>query len=1021
MKSPARIALILLLTGGASPARADHGSYRMLSNRSFEAVGTGLASAAVCEVSDPTNRAEVERAIAMRLQRTQLDPARRSWQKTEQFLRRHGRLKPRQRLRFDRLFVVRHNNRLLIPWPTQSADLRRQAPPTLTFQFVNFSAAEEQQLRDFLNGAMPVMTAVFGAPFQSGTVTIRSDPNLQSLEAGIYIVSTNEIRIPPLSNNFEADAFNLIHMVLHAFHGAAVFTFDAWEEGFTHAAAQVVQRFLNPNFDPRDDPFFLMGQYDALNLPALGNPTFFPESGFGGMTPWRLGMSEAAWLKVYAENPSFFSQFHAQYYAQFNPAATVPLAGNVPALKVIAQAIAPMVEGQSFMAWYRSEYALDTAAAFGNKLYVFTLPLDQSIPMLIYNYTTSSTGDENGLTARANLTYSNDESLDLFAEEGNVADIAAGEGAISPQFFNLGAPNRVDIDLVVNELRLRIPYPWKCAGNIENPNKLFGAVLNSESGSVRITPQGSAPITAAVERGVYTVTSGFTNTGVVPLAIEYQPTDGTSSLTVKRNIFIGSIGFLETIIVGRPQVATVTNTFTFGTNGLHLMCLPLSPTTTDEADALGIPRNRLLLARWRPDLPGENKYEIYPNVTQPFQPGLGYWLKVLGDTTVNVAGVPPPIDAPTRVRLIQGFNLIGNPYSAAINLTNLRVEPANGVAVDLSTAINQGLIAPGVFRFDPGAGYVIETAQLQPFRGYWLRATSLGGLTLLFTPPAGLSSRRLKPGAATSTVTRATATRSASAALDPLRPPANGMSLQNWMLRLQATAPGARDSDNCVGATAEASDHFDAKYDIVKPPPLQDFVTLNLVAGPGAPRGAKLAGDLRAPFQGPKQFEFIVETDRSDTEITLTWPNVHQTPKDLRFHLTDLDTQVTRSLRTSANYTFRLGGLSRVRRFRLNADTTPCPLLEVAQLTAQTQGLNTVVSFSLSRPARVTLDIVGPAGKTVRRMLNGLQLNAGLNVVTWDGREQSGRVMARGLYMIALQASDDDGNVCNGTKQVQLR
>jgi hypothetical protein len=37
------------------------------------------------------------------------------------------------------------------------------------------------------------------------------------------------------------------------------------------------------------------------------------------MTLPRVGMSGAAWLKVYIENPNFFRQFNEAYYAQFDP------------------------------------------------------------------------------------------------------------------------------------------------------------------------------------------------------------------------------------------------------------------------------------------------------------------------------------------------------------------------------------------------------------------------------------------------------------------------------------------------------------------------------------------------------------------------------------------------------------------------------------------------------------------------------------------------------------------------------
>jgi len=60
------------------------------------------------------------------------------------------------------------------------------------------------------------------------------------------------------------------------------------------------------------------------------------------------------------------------------------------------------------------------------------------------------------------------------------------------------------------------------------------------------------------------------------------------------------------------------------------------------------------------------------------------------------------------------------------------------------------------------------------------------------------------------------------------------------------------------------------------------------------------------------------------------------------------------------------------------------------------------VRFTLSRPARVTVDVQDSSGRTVRRLLSGRSLRRGPNVVTWD--RTIGRRPASGTYTIVVEA-----------------
>jgi len=64
----------------------------------------------------------------------------------------------------------------------------------------------------------------------------------------------------------------------------------------------------------------------------------------------------------------------------------------------------------------------------------------------------------------------------------------------------------------------------------------------------------------------------------------------------------------------------------------------------------------------------------------------------------------------------------------------------------------------------------------------------------------------------------------------------------------------------------------------------------------------------------------------------------------------------------------------------------------------------TALRFALPRPARVTLEIVDLAGRTVRALAEGASLEPGVHAWTWDGRTSGGGRAPAGVYLVVLHA-----------------
>jgi ligand-binding sensor domain-containing protein len=62
------------------------------------------------------------------------------------------------------------------------------------------------------------------------------------------------------------------------------------------------------------------------------------------------------------------------------------------------------------------------------------------------------------------------------------------------------------------------------------------------------------------------------------------------------------------------------------------------------------------------------------------------------------------------------------------------------------------------------------------------------------------------------------------------------------------------------------------------------------------------------------------------------------------------------------------------------------------------------IGFHLGRPASVTVKVYTRSGRFVREVVGGKAMNAGDNLVRWDGRDRDGRFVADDLYIVTVEA-----------------
>lgn len=641
------------------------------------------------------------------------------------FLEQRGKLDGAWRPQWDRTALLTVGGRMY-PNSFSAAGTGRYGEATnqITFAYSGWTTIEQQQLAAYVSAAYPTIRSIYGPPASNITVTIVRDGQLQNILGGVYVPATNEIRLPPMQD-LSRDTYVLASLIVRAFHDDLYVAYDVWETGFARSVALVAHLQVDTNFDLSGEPFYLMPFYELLNQRPLASPTVFPPSGYTGMTFWRVGMAQAAWLKVYAENPNFFRDFNAAYYAEYNPGATPPLSQNVQRLRQIAAQAAPQVEGMLFEYWFARQFVLDTDGWQGEKLYLVALPQNDNITVFLEAdyYRTTSAGDEQPLAGTGSFQYIGWDGKLYVPEAGNNITIQNGQGFLAPSFYNIGGAQRITVELAAGAQVVESWFPYGVVTPNGGHNEYFGVIVDANGGTVSVMPPGIPTPSANVIRGVFSVNQPEALDFLAPTAVEYQPPVGPA------NLRLANTGFLFYVFVLRahpPQLGVAQRTFPAG---LSMAALPASPDESDAAELLGLPAGQTLLSRWSPTLAGGYRYVFYPD-TPPIEPGLGYWLKLSAPRTVTTHGMLPSGEC--RLHLRQGWHQIANPFSAAAPLTAVKVKFANTAPVTLAQAQGSGIVS-SIFRY-AGGSYVVPQ-ELPPYEGLWIYVFPKQGCYLIISEP----------------------------------------------------------------------------------------------------------------------------------------------------------------------------------------------------------------------------------------------------------------------------------------------
>ncbi len=1023
-------ALLLLFSTAATAQR-----YVNTVNNRFATVSSGPQSSLIVDVAGGASREAISQAVTRRVRDDWKARARVAGPQVAA-LRKAGILRGRGAVPVSTLVAVRQAGRLVLPARTT----RQVGGGTITFSYTGFSARTEDLLRQFVAVAYPRIQNLYGAPAWSGNVEVASlgdfdtgtGTDVQRLTFGTYDVTNNRILLPVYEFD-ESTLHAFLLLMIHAFHGPSFLEYDAWEFGFARAAASVIARDPSlvyqggvPVFQDAsaNNIYSLLKFYDVLNQPSLGNPTFFPPSqlnvsltssfSIGKMFLARTAMSGAAWLKVYVENPSFFRQFNEAYYGQLNAGGTPGLAGNVPALRALAQNFAPNVEGQPFGAWYERQWVLDTSVSLGRKLYAFVLPSDpedqagqrqQSATIVLVYFNTKPNGDEDLLSGRAYATYYDVDNNQLFLNaESEQTVIAEGEGFLTTLRFAQGDNSDntwLAMSFHIGNETARTYLPQGTTGDFQV------VVLGAKTGRINVSQVVSGQTrtgSADIRGGVAGVNLGMANNDLGATTVTVTDASNNVLGTARYNAGDGRyIAILRldggTATVSRPFPA-----------GMQLVSFPVRPLATDISAALGLPASSFLLSYYDPIT---RSYQTYGGgaTTPPIEPGRGYWLKALppsggaSQITANLTGVSPSPETDLTVSLAFGWNLIGTPFSQDVPVSQLQVQYLQNGSQTWESAVANNLVTPDPFGFNAQLGYQaipLQGGALVPWQGYWVRVLVPSGITLIIP---GTNNRGRAQGGG---VSRAGDSRAA-------RP--------EWAVRLRAKTSSATAplpvATATFGVAQNASAGFDNRWDRESPPAIVPAVAIEFPHADWGNAGGRYTADYRAAGSTNAVWDVAVSSP-TEGEVTLSWDGLGTVPRRTRLVLVDKTTGARTLLRGKSSYTFTAtAGQSRA--FQIRAESERSQALSISSIRmGATRGGGRSISYALSGPADVTIEVRTLGGKTLRKLSRGRAETPGLQTVHWDGRAENAAPLAVGAYLISITARGEDGATATQTRPVLM-
>ena len=167
----------------------------------------------------------------------------------------------------------------------------------------------------------------------------------------------------------------------------------------------------------------------------------------------------------------------------------------------------------------------------------------------------------------------------------------------------------------------------------------------------------------------------------------------------------------------------------------------------------------------------------------------------------------------------------------------------------------------------------------------------------------------------------------------------------------------------------------------------------------------------------------LVRTTGVSGDVSLTWGDLKQIPREYSISLTDLQTNKRVSMRTAAGYTFSAptDGSASAREIEIRLERRVAAGLQVVlgatEIRSRGAAFDASIRYTLTQDATVTCVVKNAAGRVIRT-LPPIDAAAGVNTLSWNGRTDEGSAVPPGQYMIEIRAATQDGQRASGVRSL---
>jgi hypothetical protein len=406
---------------------------------------------------------------------------------------------------------------------------------------------------------------------------------------------------------------------------------------------------------------------------------------------------------------------------------------------------------------------------------------------------------------------------------------------------------------------------------------------------------------------------------------------------------------------------------------LNFVGVPVFPTSDHPLDVF---LGAIGLVRYDPDAADPTHPWVFatpdpvPDLLR-VAPGKGFFVRMPADGTISVPGRQTSRDAVLEMPVSAGWNMLANPYGAPMPWAALGIiegMPLRNVGFIWSKSIGYRTVSSV-----PGVG-ILDTVPVNA--AFWIFSTDR--TTARFNPAfvAPAQSKVVRPAST------------------------------DCLLRVVASTRDSSDATTVVGFIVG----HEMKAE--NPPVLPGMVDLYVDEGPA------LAAAIRSRADRSMSWNLTVRVPDGADEVAISAPDLSRVPADKQVLLTDIDGGRSIYLRTQPRYVFAANGP--LRHLRLSIEDRAAGSLTISAASARQRGAGAVVTFSLSRSATVSAEVLNIAGRTVCSLAAGQPASAGVNSLAWNLRNAQGSPVSPGRYIVKVTVVADDGQQVAALTQLMV-